>query len=222
MKRIGVIGVGAVLGVVLGVVLGSARAEAAVAEVTVGPLTGPGAGPVADGPYVQESPPFIPQENEAYRSPVRFGVGPAGFFGGHADGLGLGANVDFGTGIVGFRLSGAWMGDGARWGDAASTGGSLGLDQYAGEFVLDMHPRGPLHPVLGLGFGLTHAELLGKGGNMGVGLGRLGLEYSLELHDADMRIGVSASGALPGPREASVPSDLGPYALLAATLTLGF
>jgi hypothetical protein len=214
MRRIGFIGVVAALVVALA----SGRSEAAVAEVTVGPAEPP----VATSPDVQDSPPSLPPaETDAYRSPVRFGVGPAGFFAGHADGLELGATVDFGTGIVGFRLSAAWMGDGARWGEV-STNGSLGLDQYAGELVLDMHPRGPLHPVLGLGFGLTHADLQGQGGNMGVGLGRFGLEYSLELHDADMRVGVSASGALPGPREASVPADLGPYALLAATLTLGF
>jgi hypothetical protein len=217
MRRSRRIGLGIAAG--LGAVLATGRAGAGEAIVTVGPEV---AVPMASTPYRLESPPPLPPPEEAYRSPVRFGVGPAGFLGGHADGLGLGTTVDFGTGLVGFRLSAAWMGDGARWGEATPTGGSLGLDQYAAELVLDTHPRGPLHPVFGLGFGLTHADEAGKGGNMGVGLGRFGLEYSLELHDADLRIGVSATGALPGPREASVPADLGPYALLAASLTLGF
>jgi len=162
-------------------------------------------------PVLQEDPPSAP-EPEIYRSPVRFGVGPAGFVAGHAQGFGLGITTDFGTGVVGVRLAATWM----------APGGLVSLDQYTGELVLDALPHGPVHPVLGVGFGLGHLDLQGVGGDFGVGVGRLGLEYSLALRDADLRIGASVTGGLPGPREANVPSAFGPYAVFGGTLALGF
>jgi hypothetical protein len=139
-------------------------------------------------------------------------VGPSGFIAGHARGFGLGITTDFGTGVVGVRLAATWL----------APGEAISLDQYTGELVFDALPHGPLHPVLGVGFGFAHMDFQGVGGDLGVGIGRLGLEYSLALRDADLRIGANVTGGLPGPREASVPSDFGAYAVFGGTLSLGF
>ena len=151
-------------------------------------------------------------EPDAYRSPVRFAVGPAGFIARSAQGFGLGIATDFGTGTIGVRLAASWLGPGTR----------ASLDQYTGELVLDALPHGPLHPVLGVGFGLAHIDFQGAGGDLGVGVARLGLEYSLALRDADLRVGVNAMGGLPGPRDASVPSNFGAYAVFGGAIILGF
>jgi hypothetical protein len=204
------------------VTLGSGRARADEASVSIGPIDDRWAVPPDPGRRYADPPPRsaapaadtleAPEEPEIYRSPVRFGVGPSGFITGRARGFGLGITTDFGTGVVGVRLAATWM----------APGGLLSLDQYTGELVLDALPHGPLHPVLGVGFGFAHMDFQGVGGDLGVGIGRLGLEYSLALRNADLRIGASVMGGLPGPREASVPSDFGAYAVFAGTLSLGF
>src|SRR4029077_8880441 len=100
-------------------------------------------------------------------------------------GLGLGIAADFGTGSVGARVGAAWLRTGET-GDAnhAPLGDSLG--QYTGELTLDLHKRGPVHPVFGIGFGLAHVEKPGGGGSLGIGTARFGVEYALGLPDADV------------------------------------
>jgi hypothetical protein len=221
MRRLKLAPLGAFLATVLGTTLGlgltPASARADEASVTVGPSDDrwasppPGVWPGYGDPPPRPPPP-PEDEPEAYRSPVRFGVGPAGFVAGHASGFGLGIETDFGTGVVGFRLAGSWMAPGAQ----------VSLDQYTGELTLDALPHGPFHPLLGVGFGFAHTDFAGVGGGLGVGVGRLGLEYSLALRDADLRLGASVTGGLPGPRDATVPSSFGPYAVFGGTLSLGF
>ncbi len=207
MRRQRVAFFGVALGTFLEVILSPERARADDASLTVGRL---------DDREYAEPPPRSPspaaEEPEIYRSPVRFGAGPAGFVAGRAQGFGLGIETVFGTGVVGFRLAAAWMAPGA----AAS------LDQYTGELVLDALPHGPLHPVLGVGFGFAHLDVAGVGGDLGVGIGRLGLEYSLALREADLRVGASVTGGLPGPRDATVRGDFGAYAVFGGTVSLGF
>jgi hypothetical protein len=212
MRRLGFMVFGAALGSLLAATLATGGASADEASVTLGPM---------DDHRYADPPPYAPallpelstsDEPEAYRSPVRFSVGPAGFVARNAEGFGLGIASDFGTGVIGVRLAASWLGPGAR----------VSLDQYTGEIVLDALPHGPLHPVLGVGFGLARMELQGTGGDLAVGVARLGLEYSLALRDADLRIGANVTGALSGPRDARVPSDLGAYAVFVGAITLGF
>ena len=166
--------------------------------------------------YVVEAPP------ERERAPVRLGVGPAAITSGRGLGLGLGVSADFGTGTVGARIAAAWLRGEARGDDEARTSplGS-GVGQYTGELTLDLHKRGPIHPILGAGFGLVHVSKPGGGGNAGVGTGRLALEYQIALEDADVRLGAGITGVIAGPTDREV-DDLHGYALVGAALTIGF
>jgi hypothetical protein len=167
--------------------------------------------------YVVAPPP------EVYRSPVRLEVGPAGVTTGRNLGLGLGVGADFGTGTVGVRLAAAWMRGDARSGDPGSVSSPLGssLGQYTGELTVDLHKRGPLHPLFGLGFGLLHVDGPLGAGSAGIGTARLGVEYSLGLEDADVRLGAGVMGVLPGPAGQQL-ADMHGYALVAAGISIGF
>ncbi|HEX7667859.1 MAG TPA: hypothetical protein VF407_25205 [Polyangiaceae bacterium] len=167
-----------------------------------------------------EPPPY--EGHEAYRAPFRLTVGPVGVTSGRGLGLGLGVGADFGTGTVGARISGAWA-RGERSGDDASSASDLGtsMGQYTGELTLDLHKRGPVHPVFGVGFGLAHVSNAAGGGNAGIGVARLGVEYSLALSDADVRLGAGVTGALTGPEDKEIQALRG-YALVGAQIAIGF
>jgi hypothetical protein len=166
---------------------------------------------------------FIAQEPEGYRSPVRFDVGPGGITTGRGFGYGVVFGASFGKGTVGFRLSGTWLRGEARSSDTAqsmpATGESFG--QYLSELTLDLHKRGPLHPVVAPGIGLVHVGMPNQSGNAGVGTVRIGLEHSLNLEDADVRLGGSVLGALVGPRDDEV-KDLKGYVVMQLGVTVGF
>lgn len=72
-----------------------------------------------------------------------------------------------------------------------------------------------------MGIGLLHVSRPDTSGIAGVGTGRLGLEYSLGLDDADVCVGVSVTGGLIGPVDSDV-KDLRAYALVGAHLAIGF
>lgn len=72
-----------------------------------------------------------------------------------------------------------------------------------------------------MGFGVLHVSRPDASGVAGVGTGRLGLEYSLGLEDADVRIGASVTGGLIGPIDPDV-KQLRAYALLGTHLAIGF
>lgn len=171
---------------------------------------------------------FMEQEaapsSDLYRSPFRLNVGPVAATSGRGLGLGVGVAADFGTGTVGARISGAWArGENSSDSQSASNEGDLGagLGQYTGELTLDFHKHGPVHPVFGVGFGLAHIQNSAGGGNAGIGIARLGIEYSLGLEDADVRLGAGVTGVLAGPEDKEVENLRG-YALIGAQIAIGF
>lgn len=170
----------------------------------------------------EEPPPPAPESPEVYRSPVRLNVGPVGATSGRGLGLGLGVAADFGTGTVGARIAGAWT-RGETTSDDPQQQGQLGtsLGQYTGELTIDLHKHGPLHPIFGVGFGLAHVGNAAGGGNAGIGIARLGVEYSLGLPDADVRLGAGVTGVLAGPEDKEVENLRG-YAVVGAGVTIGF
>ncbi len=199
-----------------------ARADEAV--VTVGRADDPR---FARRPDPIESQPIVPDEDphelprpELHRAPLRLQLAPTAITSGKGLGGGLQIAADFGTGTVGGRLAAAWM---RGEGHAADSGYPLGdsVGQYTGEITLDLHKRGALHPVLGIGFGLAHVSRPTGSGNAGIGTGRVGLDYALPVDDADVRVGVHATGVMTGPSDDEI-KDLHGYALVAAVLSIGF
>jgi hypothetical protein len=166
-----------------------------------------------------DRPEFPPYEEEPYRSPVRFHLGPVGATTGRGLGLGLGVAADMGRGTVGFRLAAAWLRGEPSGSDPSPI--SDGLAQYTGELTLDLRKRGPWHPLLGVGFGLARVSRGDSGGNIGIGTGRIGLEYALALDDADVRFGAGLTGVLPGPADGNV-QDVRGWALVGASVGIGF
>ncbi len=165
-----------------------------------------------------------PPSHDIYRSPFRLNVGPVAATSGRGLGLGVGVAADFGTGTVGARIAGAWArGENSSDSQSPSNQGDLGtgLGQYTGELTLDFHKRGPVHPVFGVGFGLAHIQNAAGGGNAGIGIARLGVEYSLGLEDADVRLGAGVTGVLAGPEDKEVENLRG-YALVGGQIAIGF
>jgi len=164
---------------------------------------------------------LIAQEPELRRSPFRLSLGPMGVTTGKGFGYGVGIGMDLGNGSVGGRLSAAWLrGEGTNSdGSSRPTGDAIG--HYSGEITLDPHKRGPLHPILGLGFGFLHISRPDASGFAGMGTARFALEYALGLEDADVRIGGSVIGGLIGPVDSDV-KDLRAYVMPGAHVAIGF
>jgi hypothetical protein len=129
--------------------------------------------------------------------------------------------MDFGQGSVGGRIAAAWLRGEGRSGDGSITPTGDSIGHYTGELTLDLHKRGPVHPVIGMGVGLIHVNRPDTSGFAGTGTGRFALEYALGLEDADVRIGGSVTGGLIGPVDSDV-KDLRAYALVGAHLAIGF
>ncbi len=207
---------------------GEARADDAI--VTVGQPQRFSEPPDENPPPQRPSAPLVLDEprldrdrdgRDLHRSPFRLQLGPQGVTTGKGFGVGVGVAADFGSGSVGGRLAASWLrGEGSNSdGTSTPTGDAIGI--YTGEVTLDLHKRGPLHPVVGMGVGILHVSRSDSSGLAGVGTGRLGLEYSLGLEDADVRIGASVTGGLIGPVDSDV-KDLRAYALVGAHLAIGF
>lgn len=157
--------------------------------------------------------------SDPYRSPFRLTVGPAAITTGEGIGPGLFAAVDFGSGIVGFRLSGAWFRGEAPDDAGATLGSRAGL--YSGELTLDLHETGPLHMVLGLGLGALNVGKPGVDAWGLSGITRMGFEYALALRDADVRFGAGLTGGLIGPADSAI-SGANVFAMANATFSIGF
>jgi hypothetical protein len=210
---------------------GEARADDAVVAIGTPPPADPPAGdPVIARPPLPTTTSrstiaddgLIAEEPELRRAPFRLTAGPMGITTGKGFGLGVGLGADLGTGSVGGRLSASWLhGEGKTDGGGSTpTGDAVG--QYSGEITLDVHKRGPLHPVIGMGVGLLHISRPdGKSGFAGAGTGRFALEYALGLEDADVRVGASVTGGVIGPVDDEV-KDLRAYALTGVHLAIGF
>jgi hypothetical protein len=203
------------------------RAKADDATVSVGQRFSdpPQDGTQRANPIVADDPSRFGQDprdpRELHRAPFRLQLGPQGITTGKGFGVGVGVGADFGSGSVGGRLAASWLrGEGTNAnGTSTPTGDSIGI--YTGEVTLDLHKRGPVHPIVGMGFGILHVSRPDANGIAGVGTGRLGLEYSLGLEDADVRIGTSVTGGLIGPIDSDV-KDLRAYALVGLHLAIGF
>jgi hypothetical protein len=194
-----------------------AQADDAVVHVKVPEFAPPP--PVATDP---EPPPPVPHDYEPPRndwrvsSPVRLSIGGVGVTTGRSVGPGLGIGLDAGRGSLGFRLSAAWL---RHEPDGSPISGPL--SQYTGELTLDLNHRGPWHPIVGIGFGVAYLSRADQSGYLGVGTGRLALEYALGLDDVDVRVGAGIMGVMPGPTDREV-QDVRGYALVATHLAIGF
>jgi len=220
------------LGIVMSVGMLARSGEALADDATVTVGSQRFSEPPQENPPPQQSRPIAVEDSsrfgndfrdprELHRAPFRLQLGPQGVTTGKGLGIGVGIGADFGSGSVGGRLAASWLrGEGTNSnGTSTATGDSIGI--YTGEVTLDLHKRGPLHPVVGMGVGFLHVSRPDASGVAGVGTGRLGLEYSLGLEDADVRVGTSVTGGLIGPIDTDV-KDLRAYALVGVHLAIGF
>lgn len=165
---------------------------------------------------------FIAREPELRRAPFRLTLGPMGITTGTGFGLGVGLGADFGTGSVGGRLSASWVRGEGRTESGASTPTGDSVGHYSGEITLDLHKRGPIHPIIGMGAGVLYVSRPdNQSGFAGAGTGRFAIEYALNLEDADVRVGASVTGGVIGPVDSAV-KDLRAYALTGLQLAIGF
>ena len=176
--------------------------------------------PIAHGPIVPDDDPHEFPRPERYRAGFRLQLAPTAITTGKGLGGGVQVAADIGSGTVGARIAAAWL-RGEGHADDPSYALGDGLGQYTGEVTLDLHKRGPIHPVMGLGFGFMHASRPTGSGFAGIGTGRLGLDYALPVDDADVRIGVHATGVMTGPSDDEI-KDLHGYVLVATVLSIGF
>ena len=166
---------------------------------------------------VRDDTPELPKD--PYRAPFRLTVGPAAITTGQGIGPGLLAAADFGSGMVGLRLSAAWFRGETPGDSSAALSDRAGL--YAGELTLDMHESGPLHGVFGLGLGALNVGKADREGWAVAGLARLGFEYSLALDGADARFGAGVTGGLLGPGDA-MATGAPAFVAANATFSIGF
>lgn len=165
---------------------------------------------------------FIAREPELRRVPFRLALGPMGITTGKGFGVGVGLGADFGTGSVGGRLSAAWLRGEGKTGDGSSTPTGDSVGHYTAEITLDLHKRGPVHPIIGMGAGfLDVSRTDGRSGFAGTGTGRFTIEYALGLEDADVRVGAGVTCGVIGPVDGDV-KDLRGYALTGLHLAIGF
>jgi hypothetical protein len=165
---------------------------------------------------------FLPDIDavEPKLSIVRFVVGPAGKFDGDGAAPGLLAAIDIGRGPTGFRATGAWL----------DVGADEGVAQYTGELTIDFGGRSRIRPVIGAGGGVARTSSsknddgsmdTSNGSTLGVGIVRAGVAVRLPFEEADARVGLDLTGTLPAIRAKSAP-DVGPWALAALTVAVGF
>ena len=184
------------------------------------PPPGREAPPVAVDPDYQPPPPPPPLA-AAYRSPVRFELGPGFITSGKGVGYGLSGGLAVGTGTVGGRFSASFFrGEGGDNNNKNAPTGAA-TSQYLAELVLDLKKRGPIHPVVAMGMGLVHVDKGGTSGEAGVGTARIGAEYQFPVDDADVRAGASLMGALAGPASDEV-KDLKAYGIFDLHVAVGF
>jgi hypothetical protein len=202
-------------------VVGTSQARADDSSVTVGFAEPPPERRIVV--RASEADALIAQDPEPYRAVVRFDLSPALVTTGRGLGYGVALGAGFGKRTVGFRASATWLRGEARTSDTPATMPTTGeaMGQYLGELTLDLNKKGPLHPVIAPGFGLVHVSMPGSSGNAGIGTLRAGLEYSLGLEDADVRLGGSVLGAMAGPRDDEL-RELRGYFVTQLGVTVGF
>jgi len=151
---------------------------------------------------------------------VRVLVGPAGKVDARSASPGLLAAMDIGRGPTGFRFTAAWL----------DVGSDHGLSQYTGELTLDFGGLSRLRPVIGAGGGVARKSSsvredgsldTSTGATLGIGTVRAGLGYRLPFEEADARVTLDVTGALPAIRTDHDP-DVTPWALASLTVGIGF
>lgn len=215
-----------VVAAVLGGILSSwheARADEATVIVGGPPFAPPPDGQTAVDPRsTRATDDLLARDPELYRSSFRISLGPAGITTGKGFGLGVGVGADIGTGSVGGRIAAAWLRGEGKTDSGASTPTGDSVGQYTAEITLDLHKRGPIHPIFGMGAGALHVSRAdGKSGFAGIGTGRLALDYALGLDDADVRVGAGITAGLLGPVDDEI-KPLHAYALTDVHLAIGF
>lgn len=171
--------------------------------------------PVLVEPSSESGRPISGSNWQRERSPVRLTVGPQTAFTSYGAHFGALAGLDFGSGALGGRLSSSW----ARGVEIRA--GSSSVSQFGGELTLDLAKRSLLHPVFGLGLAVLYFEHADVKAFAGAGTLRAGLELPLPVHEADLRVGLSAQGGLVGPADARLERMRG-LANVVATFSLGF
>lgn len=116
---------------------------------------------------------------DAYRSTLRFHVGPAVLL--QPASPGLFTALDLGERAVGGRLSASWL----------RAESDEGLSAYTAELWIDFRHRYTLHPVLGAGASFLRGGALGEDESAGAGVLRGALEYELPIVDADARLSLN-------------------------------
>ena len=218
VKRLAMLGI-------LGVLVPAASRAQDQAIVGVGGYAEPPATRIATAPVATDEGDAVEPRHAVaapVASPFRLSLEPAAATTGRGIAPGLGVAADCGGGTVGFRMAVAWLrGEPAASADAAPSPIGQGLSQYTGELTVDLHDRGPVHPVLGVGFGIAYVNRDGAPGKLGIGTARLGLEVALAVADADVRLGAGVTGVMPGPTDATV-SDVHGWVLAGAGMAVGF
>lgn len=222
-KRATSVGIGVALGLLVGLpTVARAQSMVAYAEPPPGrtvPYTEPDDRPVVAQPAPYGDRPYAGSSWSNWdreRSPVRLTVGPQSSFSNHGAHFGALAGLDFGRDRLGGRIAASW----ARGLETPGSGGSS-LSQFGGELTLDLAKRGMLHPVFGLGLAVLYVEHGDIKAFAGAGTLRAGLEVPLPVHEADVRIGLSAQGGLIGPSDERLERMRGIGNVL-ATFSLGF
>ncbi len=178
----------------------------------------PSCPPACESRPYREDPPYSSYDHK--RSPIRLALGPSFLTTGKGVGVGLGLGIELGSGVVGGRLGATWLrGEGTKDGVVTPTGDAVG--HYVGELTLDIVKRGPFHPVVAVGGGVLHVSRPDTSGVVAVGTVRASLEYFAPIEDADVRIGVDATGGLAGPG-AEALRDVKGYGLFGVHAALGF
>jgi hypothetical protein len=150
-------------------------------------------------------------------SSVRVFTGPAVHISNQDPQVGLFAAFDLGRGPAGFRASGSW----------AHAGSAPGVSTYTGELWFDLGHPGRLRPIVAAGAGLASVRFVPdeadtpQTATAGIGVLRGGLHYLLPLGSTDARAGIDVVGCLPAVRTDEA-ADLSPWAIVVATLGVGF
>ena len=156
-------------------------------------------------------------EWELYESAVRINIGALLRTNAHVDEPGLFAALDFGWGLAGLRVHGAWH----------DVGGERSIRQYGADLWLDPTNDTAFHPVLGFGMGWANVELRDEAGattstgRVGVGTLRGAFHYQLPGEHVDIRLGVEVVGTAPFVRPNEL-KDLSPWMTAGTSFVMGF
>lgn len=145
---------------------------------------------------------------------VRLEVGPLVALAPDGIQAGVGAGLAIGRGPLGARISSSWS--------QSATHSEGTLASVLSELTVDVRRRGPIHPVLGVGVGVLHADRVnGASGFAGAGVMSFTLEIALPIEATDVRAGAILLGGLIGPRDREL-ADVRGFVTGGLRLAVGF